>query len=127
MKYFFLSLLILFSFNALAQQQIKLEDVKDHVGDSVTLRATIYGGKYFESIKGSPTFLNVGGEYPNAPLTLVIWGDARKQFRVAPEVLYQTRQEFISGKIVLYKGKPEIIITSPGQLEDVVAPPTPKQ
>src|SRR5665647_2182931 len=103
MKYFFLSLSLFVTFNALAQQQIKLEDAKDHVGDSVTIRATIYGGKYFESIKGSPTFLNVGGEYPNAPLTLVIWGETRGRFKTAPEVLYQARQEFISGKILLYK------------------------
>ena len=67
MKYFFLSLFIFTSLCAAAQHEIKLEDAKNHAGDSVTIRATIYGGKYFESIKGSPTFLNVGAPYPNAP------------------------------------------------------------
>jgi len=127
MKYFFLSLFIFISLYAEAQQEINLKDVKNHVGDSVTIRATIYGGKYFELIKGSPTFLNVGAAYPKAPITLLIWGETRSQFKIPPEEYYQMRQEFISGKIVLYNGKPEIIINSTYQLKDVTAAPIPRQ
>jgi len=39
---------------------------------------------YLEQTKGSPTFLNIGGNYPDAPLTLVIWNDVRKQFKHIP-------------------------------------------
>ena len=53
-----------------AQTEIKLEGVGSHIGDSVKFLAKIYGGKYLELAKGSPTFLNVGDRYPNAPLTL---------------------------------------------------------
>jgi hypothetical protein len=72
MKYFIISILTLLTFSSFAQKEIKIEDVKDHIGDSVKLTAKIYGGKFIESAQGTPTFLNVGDKYPNAPLTLVI-------------------------------------------------------
>jgi DNA/RNA endonuclease YhcR with UshA esterase domain len=124
MKYLILAILTFVTFSAFAQQEIKLEEVKNHVGDSVKLKAKIYGGKYIESVKGSPTFLNVGDNYPNAPLTLVIWGNVRSLFKIAPEEMYNKGYvQWIVGKIELYKGKPEIVITNPNQVYDVVAAP----
>ena len=117
MKYFPLLLLTFISINAFSQQQIKLEEIKDHVGDSVTIHAKIYGGKYLPSVKGAPTFLNVGGNYPDAPLTLVIWGNARSKLKNAPEDFYKDKNVVIYGKLVLYKEKPEIVISDPKQIE----------
>jgi hypothetical protein len=115
------------AFSSSAQQEIKIEDVKNHVGDSVRLMAKIYGGKYLKSSKDSPTFLDVEGKYPNAPLTLVIWSDVRSQFKTPPEKLYNNgKVEWITGKIELYKDKPEIVIHSPDQIYDVVADPISK-
>lgn len=85
LKYIYTIAITFFSFQAFAQQEIKLEEIKDHIGDSVKIMAKIYGGKFLENAKGTPTFLNVGGNYPNAPLTLVIWSDVRSQFKTAPE------------------------------------------
>lgn len=124
MKSFFTVVFIAISFSSYCQKEIKIAEIKHHIGDSVKIMAKIYGGKYFENIKGTPTFLNVGDKYPNAPLTLVIWGDVRKQFKTPPEELYNKGHvKWITGKIVLYKGKPEIIINSPDQIYDVVAAP----
>lgn len=124
LKFIFSIAITFLSFQAFAQQEIKLEEIKDHIGDSVKIMAKIYGGKFLENVKGTPTFLNVGDNYPNAPLTLVIWGDARSQFKVAPEEMYNKGYiQWIVGKIKLYKGKPEIVITSPNQIYDVVAAP----
>ena len=69
----------------------------------------IYGSKFLENAKGSPTFLNVGAVYPNALLTLVIWGDVRKKFHQAPELLYD-KDVCIYGVIEMYKGKPQIVL-----------------
>lgn len=109
---------LLITFSASAQTEIKLEDVKNHVGDSVKLIGKIYGGKYIKSIKGSPTFLDVGGKYPNAPLTLVIWENVRKQFASAPEELYKDKDVWIIGKVKLYKEKPEIVISKPSDISE---------
>ena len=55
----------------IAQKDIEIQDAAKHGNDSVRICSKIYGGKYLENVKGSPTFLDVGGNYPNAPLTLV--------------------------------------------------------
>lgn len=127
MKFALLFILSWLTISTIAQTEIKLKDVQNHIGDSVRLQARIYGGKYLKPAKGSPTFLAVGGNYPNAPLTLVIWDDVRKQFWNAPENAFKGRQMFITGKLFLYKDKPEIVISSPDQLVQVVAAPIEKQ
>jgi hypothetical protein len=116
MRFFLLSVIFLFSTALFAQTEIKLEDIKNYIGDSVKLRAKIYGGKYLENAKGSPTFLSVGANYPNAPLTLVIWENVRKQFPSAPEELYEDKEVWITGKVQLYKEKPEIVISEPSDI-----------
>ena len=115
MKYI-LIFLIGFSFPAFAQKQIKIEEVKNHVGDSVTICTKIFGGKFLETAKGTPTFLNAGGNYPTAPLTLVIWADARNVFKNKPEVYYTGKNVCITGKIELFKDKPQIVINNESQL-----------
>jgi DNA/RNA endonuclease YhcR with UshA esterase domain len=125
---FLITVSIMISFlSAAAQTEIKLEDIKNHIGDSVKFVGKIYGGKYLQSVKGSPTFLNVGDTYPNAPLTLVIWSDTRNLFKTPPEETYSKGyQEWIIGRLILYKGKPEIVITNPDQIYDVVGAPIEK-
>ena len=101
MKNIITLILCFLSFSSFAQTEIKLDDVQNHVGDSVKLMAKIYSGKYLESAGNTPTFLDVGAKYPNAKLTLVIFGNVRKKFKNAPETFYEGRQEWITGKIEL--------------------------
>ena len=126
MKYLLIILFTSFAITSFAQQQIKLEEVRNHIGDSVKLMAKIYGGKYFETANNTPTLLDVGAHYPNALLTLVIYGDVRKQFTNAPETFYTGKEEWITGKIELYKNKPQIVIHNANQVYDVVAAPISK-
>ena len=99
-----------------AQQEIKIEDLDKHTGDSVTVCTKIYGGVFLERSKDSPTLLNAGGIYPNAPLTLVIWLDTRKQFKEVPEVFYKDKEICVTGKITLYKEKLQIVIYDEKQI-----------
>ena len=126
MKYLLIILLSGFTITSFAQQEIKLEDIRNHIGDSVKLIAKIYGGKYFETANNKPTLLDVGAHYPDAPLTLVIWGDVRSRFTNVPETFYTGKEEWITGKIELYKNKPQIVIHNANQIYDVVAVPISK-
>ena len=108
MKYIII-LLTFISLSSTAQKNINIEDASKYVNDSVIVCSKIYGGKFLENAKGSPTFLDVGAKYPNALLTVVIWGDVRKQFHQAPELLYN-KDVCIYGVIEMYKGKPQIVI-----------------
>ena len=116
MKLFFIISFCFFTITAIAQTHITLAEVKDHVNDSVTVTAKIFGGKYLNSVKGRPTFLNVGGNYPNAPLTLVIWDNVRREFPEGPEQYYKGKEVVITGKIVMYTDKPEIVIDNATQI-----------
>jgi hypothetical protein len=98
------------------QQEIKMEDLNKHVGDSVTVCTKIYGGVFLDRSKDTPTLLNAGDKYPNAPLTVVIWADTRQMFKEKPEVFYKDKEVCITGKISLYKDKPQIVVYSEMQI-----------
>jgi DNA/RNA endonuclease YhcR with UshA esterase domain len=101
--------------NADAQTSIKLEEVGKHVGDSVTVCGKVADMRYFENSKNKPTLLNIGAKHPDAPLTVVIWEDARSLFTSKVEDLLN-KEICITGRIILYKEKPEIIIEKPEQI-----------
>jgi len=50
----------------------------------------------------------MGAEYPNQILTIVIWGSARKLFSYKPEEKLKNKSVCITGKIEVFKNKPEI-------------------
>jgi len=108
--------LFMISTGAFAQQEIKIEDAAKHEGDSVKICTKIFGGRYFENSKNAPTLLNAGAKYPDAPLTVVIFGESRAAFKNKPEEYFPDKEVCITGRIVMYKGKPEIIITREEQI-----------
>jgi DNA/RNA endonuclease YhcR with UshA esterase domain len=69
---------------------------------------------FHQSGKGN-IFLNMGGKYPNQVFTAFIHSGSAAQFPNAQQ--YEGRTITVSGKIALYKGKPEIIVTSPAQIK----------
>ena len=109
-------LLTIGSFTVSAQQTIKLDELSNHIGDSVIVSGKVYGGRYLSRSENAPTFLNVGGDFPNQLLTLVVWGKDRTNFKTAPEEAYKGRQVQIAGKVELHRGKPQIIIYDDAQI-----------
>lgn len=99
-----------------AQTVIKVDEVAQHVGDSVKITTKIYGGRYFGQSPGTPTLLNAGAEYPKSPLTLYISAAVRSKFASAPEEIYKGKDVVIIGKVILFKNKPEIVIYGVGQI-----------
>jgi hypothetical protein len=74
----------------------------------------VYGGHYFDN--SGLTLLNLGAEYPNQKMTVVIKGQDRAKFKDAPETFYNGKQVCVTGKQEMYKGKPEIVVTDPSQI-----------
>jgi DNA/RNA endonuclease YhcR with UshA esterase domain len=118
MRLLILAFLSLSFLTALAQIEVKPEELKDHIGDSVKVTGKISGIRYLESAKNSPTLINIGGTYPNQVYTIVIFGEVRKKLGYAPEESkYAGGMAIVTGKVELYKGKPQIVITDPAQLQ----------
>ncbi|TMI63655.1 MAG: DNA-binding protein [Bacteroidetes bacterium] len=99
-----------------SQDTIKLEDAKNKVGDSVTVCGKVFNARFVSNATNEPTFLNIGAAYPNQLLTVVIWGDIRKQFNGNPEDIFLNKEICITGKIELYKEKPQIVIKNKSQI-----------
>src|SRR5689334_6505916 len=106
------------SLSAFSQTSIKPEEAIKHVGDSVKVCGKIYGGIYLANSKTQLTLLNMGGNYPNAPLTIVIGPDLRSKLGYQPEVKFKEKDVCVTGKVILYKEKPEIEITDSNQLKE---------
>ena len=118
MKPVLTALFCLATFPVFAQKEIKIDDAKNHVGDTVKICTKIYGGKFLE--KDTLTLLNAGAYYPDAPLTIVIRADARKEFNTDPVTYYKGLEVCITGKIELFKDKPQIVINTKSQIVDHV-------
>jgi DNA/RNA endonuclease YhcR with UshA esterase domain len=116
MKSFFCFLLLAAFSAAKAQKPVRLEEVKDHIGDSVTVIGKVYGIKYLEQAKGAPTLINLGAAFPNQLLTVVIFGEDRKRLALEPEKRFADALVSVSGKVELFKGKPQIVITDNSQI-----------
>jgi DNA/RNA endonuclease YhcR with UshA esterase domain len=89
---------------------IDVTKAKEYEGKLVYTCAKVYGTKVLES--NGMTFLNLGAEYPNSPLTIVIYSDSLGNFNNKPSDYYKGKNICVSGKIKIYKGKPEIIVKS---------------
>jgi DNA/RNA endonuclease YhcR with UshA esterase domain len=87
------------------------EEAAKHVGETATVTGKVDG--FHQSGKGN-IFLNMGGAYPNQTFTAFIPSGSAAQFTNAQQ--YDGKTVSVSGKIQLYKGKPEIIVNSPSQI-----------
>ena len=80
-----------------------------------TVCGVVASAKYATSTRGEPTFLNLDEPYPSQVFTVLIWGSNRGAFG-EPEAKYMHKNICVSGKIQAFKGKPEIVATSPAQI-----------
>ncbi|QKJ32803.1 hypothetical protein HQ865_24620 [Mucilaginibacter mali] len=101
-----------------AQTVIPAKEAAKHIGETVSITDKIFGGKYFENSK--MTLLDMGGYNPNQVLTIMIPGADKDKFKGNPEADYKGKDVTVTGKIIDYKGKPEIIVNDPKQLKLVM-------
>jgi DNA/RNA endonuclease YhcR with UshA esterase domain len=82
-----------------------------HIGETATITDRVDG--VHQSGKGN-IFLNMGGKYPNQAFTAFIPSAGASQFPNPQQ--YEGKTVAVSGKITLYRGKPEIIVTNVSQI-----------
>jgi hypothetical protein len=86
------------------------------VGRVATVRGRVAGTHFASGSSGSPTFLNVGADYPNSRrFVVVIWGRDRSKFR-SPESTYRGKTICVRGLIRSYQGAAEVFASSPSQI-----------
>jgi DNA/RNA endonuclease YhcR with UshA esterase domain len=110
-----LLMLLVFTVGALAIAQTSASytaaEAAKHVGEIATITDRVDG--VHQSGKGN-MFLNMGGKYPDQAFTAFIPSSSAGQFSNPQQ--YEGRTVSVSGKITLYHGKPEIIVTNTSQI-----------
>lgn len=116
-KVFLVAFASFISIVTVAQHEIKAEEAKNNIGDTVKVCITVADTNYDELAKGSPTFLYTSAQNSFAGLYFIIWGERRKYFDYKPEKDLNHRNVCISGKIELVKDRPVIIIEKQSQVD----------
>lgn len=110
--------------------KITIDEAAKHIGETVTICDNVSGGRFLDSSNTKPTLLNMGGVFPNHKLTILINFVDRKNFPTPPEKTYSGKNVCVTGRVIDFKGKPEIIVESPQELKlddtKYAAPPASK-
>lgn len=93
-------------------QVISWQDAVKHHGEYATVEGTIVATHN----SGKACFLNFHPDYKRY-FTAVIFASAFSRFPANPENYYYGKKVRVSGNIKEYKGKPEIILNDPSQIE----------
>jgi hypothetical protein len=89
---------------ATTARTIDVRDAGQHYNENVQISATVYGYKTLENM----TLVNLGAAYPDQLLTIVLKGDAKDSYKGL-----DGQSVSVTGKLVSYKDKPEIVVTDP--------------
>ena len=87
-------------------------EAKDHVGQTVTIEAPVSD---VHIGRAGVTFLDLGGAYPDNALAAVVFASDRAKFPNLATLKGKTVA--ISGAVVLYQNRPEIILKTAEQLK----------
>lgn len=87
---------------------VELKNIAGFAGKTVSVSGKVFSSKDI----GSMVLVNLGGAYPNQLLTVALKGKAKALgVQLADKVIT------VTGDVIDYKGKPEIIVTDPSQIK----------
>ena len=95
---------------------IPAEQAAQHVGETNTVCGLVASAKYLESSRGKPTLLNFGHPYPDHVFSVMIPDTARSKFKDPPEAAFTGKTVCVTGAIIEFRGKPEIVVQDPSQM-----------
>lgn len=114
-KIMFLFLSICFQQISFAQS-VPLDSVTNYEGKTITVCSKVQS-TYLTKGEKKTTYINFGKPYPNTTFTVVIFEADAAKFKNTPSVFFKDKNVCITGKVKIYKGKPEIIVTSEEQIK----------
>jgi hypothetical protein len=99
------------------KDSIPASESVNHYNETIKIYGTVSGGRKLTSSK--ITLINVDGLFPNHALSLMIKDENLSKFSYTPETFLKNKKIVISGVVIKYKEKPEMIITDPAQIKIV--------
>ena len=89
------------------------EDAAKHIGEVATVEGKVVT---VNVSKNSNVFLNFGGNYPNQKFTAFMSIKTAEIELISNAKQYEGKNIAVTGKIQIYKGKPEIVVTRKSQI-----------
>jgi len=109
-----------------AANPIPADQAKEHIGETNTVCGLVASARYLDTSKAKPTVLNFVHPYPDHLFSVMIPDSARPKFKDPPEVAFTNKTVCVTGAIIDYRGKPEIVVDDPSQIVVKESPqPTP--
>ena len=102
---FFLVSIFLLPANAAT---ITAADAKNHIGEQATVCGLVANKRVASQSQGTPTFVDLDKPYPNQSLTVLVWERDKGNVGLLPG----SGQLCVTGQIVQYRGKAEIVLHS---------------
>lgn len=104
--------------NSSTNSSVNWTDAGSHFGDLVTVCGPVISTSYAINSQGSPTFLNIGRDYPSSVrFVVLIWGEHRPNFSYNPESYFLGKTVCVFGVVEEYGGIYQLEITSPSNIE----------
>ncbi len=89
--------------------QIAPAQAAQFVGKEATVCGPVAGARFAETAEGQPTYLSIGGAFPNHPFAARIWGRDLPALGVDPKSL-EGKTVCVTGQIGTANNRPEIVV-----------------
>jgi len=93
------------------QRVVRDSEAASHVGESVIVEGTVAS---VHVTRSGTTFLNFGAAYPKQTFTAVIFSSAASRFPNPQQ--WEGKRVRVTGKVRLYRDRPEIVLEASSQL-----------
>ena len=97
-------------------QTVPLDSVANYEGKTITVCSKVQS-TYVTKGEKKTTYINFGKPYPNTTFTVVIFETDAAKFKNTPSEFLKDKNVCITGKVKIYKGKPDIIVNSEEQIK----------
>lgn len=84
-------------------------------GKLVTAKGEVAGARRIDD-DNPRIYLNLGDDFPNQDLTIVIWGDDEKNWATPPESKYDNREVAVAGRLDTFDGSLQVAANSPNDI-----------
>ena len=97
-------------------QTVPLDSVQFYAGKEIKVCSKVMD-TYVSKTNEGTTFLNFGKPYPYSTFTAVIFEKNLVNFKYNPSIFLKDKNICITGKVIIYKDKPEIIVSKEEQIK----------
>ena len=97
-------------------QTVPLDSVQFYEGKTITVCSKVQSTFLTKGDKKT-TYINFGKPYPNTTFTAVIFEVDLPNFKYTPSEYLKDKNVCITGKVKIYKGKPEMIVNKEEQIK----------